>query len=265
MATWAGTATPGWASRFSIPAGPLPSVCPGWPAPPRPAPAGPAPPRPAPAGLLRLAFLRLGRRCVPRLGRLRRPRPGRDVLPGWAGSFAPGRARMCCPAGPVPSPPVGPRCAPQPGPAFPQAGIYFLRLGCLVCTIPAGPGRDSLARAGLFPPGRIIPLVGRDIHSWAGLLLSRADIYSLRDLFLVQHRLQRIVPVLGRLQARTGISFTIICWSWDAPWLRPAYPSSPSQSYPQEEDKTDDMVILKTDARRRRPRTPSTDIDGTSP
>jgi hypothetical protein len=51
------------------------------------------------------------------------------------------------------------------------------------------------------------------------------------------------VPVLVRLQARTGISFTVICWSWDAHWLRPAYPSSPSQSYPQEEDKIDDMEI----------------------
>jgi hypothetical protein len=60
------------------------------------------------------------------------------------------------------------------------------------------------------------------------------------------------VPVLGRLQAQTGISFTIVCWSWDAHWLRPAYPTSTSQSYPQEEDKTDDMVILRTDARRQR-------------
>jgi hypothetical protein len=60
------------------------------------------------------------------------------------------------------------------------------------------------------------------------------------------------VPVLGRLQAWTGTSSIIVCWSWDAPWLRLAYASSPSQSYPQEGDKTDDMVILKTDARRRR-------------
>jgi hypothetical protein len=70
------------------------------------------------------------------------------------------------------------------------------------------------------------------------------------------------VPVLGCLQARTGTFSSAVCWSWDAHWLRPAYPSSPSQSYPQEEDKTDDMVILKTDARRRRPRTPSTSTMG---
>jgi hypothetical protein len=40
--------------------------------------------------------------------------------------------------------------------------------------------------------------------------------------------------VLGRPLAQTSISFLS------------------SQSYPQEEDKSDDMVILKTDARRRR-------------
>jgi hypothetical protein len=35
----------------------------------------------------------------------------------------------------------------------------------------------------------------------------------------------------------------MICWSWDAPWLRPAYFTSPSQPYPQEEDKTDDIEV----------------------
>jgi hypothetical protein len=47
--------------------------------------------------------------------------------------------------------------------------------------------------------------------------------------------------VLGRPLAQTGILL------------------SSSQSYPQEEDKTDDMEILKTHARRQRPRT---DING---
>jgi hypothetical protein len=163
-------------------------------------PAGPAPPRPAPAGLLRLAFHRLGR----------------DVLPGWAGSFAPCRAEMCSPAWAGTSPGRTPVC----------------QLDRFLCTVPAGPGRDSLAQA--------------------GLILPKTDICFLRHMLLVWHHLHCSVPVLGRLQARTGISFTVICWSWDAPWLRPAYPSSPGQSYPQEEDKTDDTVILKTDARRRR-------------
>jgi hypothetical protein len=93
----------------------------------------------------------------------------------------------------------------------------------------------------------------------------RARIYLLQDILFIRHRLQRLVPVLGCPLAQTGTSSIIVCWSWDAPWLRPAYSTSPSQSYPQEEDKTDDMEILKTHARRRRPRTPSTDIDGTSP
>jgi hypothetical protein len=73
------------------------------------------------------------------------------------------------------------------------------------------------------------------------------------------------VPVLGCLQAQTGTSSIVVCWSWDASWLRPAYSSSPSQSYPQEEDKTDDVEILKIDARRRRSSTPTIGIDGTSP
>jgi hypothetical protein len=170
--------------------------------------------------------------------------PGRRplILPGWA-CLPAGLAGMVPPAGPGLAHPAGllpltrlGRCAP-PG-RLSQAGIpspcrdSLYRLGWLLSTVLAGPGRDSLAQAGLF--------------------LSRVDTYFLRHMLLVQHRLQRIVPVLGRLQARTGISFTVICWSWDAPLLRPAYPSSPSQSYPQEEDKTDDMVILKTDARRQR-------------
>jgi hypothetical protein len=92
-----------------------------------------------------------------------------------------------------------------------------------------------------------------------------AKIHLIRDIFLVRLRLQRLVPVLGRFQAQTSTSSIIICWSWDAPWLRPAYSSSPSQPYPQEEDKNDDMEIQKTHTRRQRPRTPRTNIDGTGP
>jgi hypothetical protein len=105
-------------------------------------------------------------------------------------------------------------------------------------SIPAGPGRYSPGPGWIiFIVGRITPLPGKN---------SPPPVY-----LFIRHQLQLLVPVLGCLQARTGTSSIIVCWSWDAPWLRPAYPSSPSQSYPQEEDKTDDMVILKTDARRR--------------
>jgi hypothetical protein len=93
-----------------------------------------------------------------------------------------------------------------------QAATSPPRLGRIIVFRPG--------QAGIPDPGRIIPFVGRDIHSWAGLLPSRADIYHLRNIFLVQHQLQRIVPVLGRLQARTGTSSIVVCWSWDAPWLR---------------------------------------------
>jgi hypothetical protein len=226
---------------------------------------------PAP-GWAGLPCSRLGRSPASPLGRKAAcpgwaPAPGWAACPGWAVSSCapgwaacPGRASFILrtPVGFFRSAPAGPDQEDPAWPGFPSR-LPSASSGW------AGLDYSGWARSVLPWPRPGYPFVGRDIYSWAGLFLSRADIYSLRDIFLVQHRLQRIVPVLGRLQARTGISFTIICWSWDASWLRPAYPSSPSQSYPQEEDKTDDMVILKTDARRRRPRTPSTDIDGTSP
>jgi hypothetical protein len=107
------------------------------------------------------------------------------------------------------------------------------------------------SRPDYLSPGRISPL-------WAG-------IYSLRGISFIWHQFHRHVPVLGCPLAQTGTSSIVICWSWDAPWPRPAYSTSPSQPYPQEEDKTDDMEIQKTHARRRRPRTPRTDSNGTSP
>jgi hypothetical protein len=225
-----------------------------------------------------------------RLGR-QLARPGRAFrdAPGWASSP---RALLRFPAGP---PGRLPRLGCQAGcpgwAPWPLApGPPFLpRLGCFLCPVgrdsfylaPAGPGQEDPAWPG-FPPSPFInsgwatlvtvpagpgwdpwprpdyPLC-RSRYTLQGWIITLQGRYLPPPAyFLVQHQLQCIVPVLGRLQARTGLSSTVVCWSWDAPWLRPAYPSSPSQSYPQEENKTDDMVILKTDARRRRPRTPST-------
>jgi hypothetical protein len=166
----------------------------------------------------------------PRLGRIARLRPGwaaSCALPGWAGSGGSGLAGIS-PLGRIDFTRKG---LSRPELHGPGQDSLISQLGHLLFTVPAGPGWDSLAQA--------------------GLLLSQAEIHHLRHISLVWHQLQRLVPVLGRLQARTGTSSTIVCWSWDASWLRPAYPSSPSQSYPQEEDKTDDMGILKTAARRR--------------
>jgi hypothetical protein len=186
---------------------------------------------------------------LPRLGRsatrsrvgLFPPRPLR--CPGWAGSQHPGWAASSpggLQAGAPPRPGLAPQASALAGPPGWQAGVAPQ---AKICRLGHFEHYSGWARSVLPWPrpdysllGRITPLLD--------------EIYSLRDIFLVQHQLQCIVPVLGRLQARTGTSFTAVCWSWDTHWIRPAYPSSPSQSYSQEEDKTDDMVILKTDARR---------------
>jgi hypothetical protein len=90
------------------------------------------------------------------------------------------------------------------------------------------PGHHVSSRLGRFNIFRLgqaeIPL------AQAGLLLGRlnfpspgqlspfgAEIYLLRHILLIRHRLQRLVPILGRLQAQTGTSSIVICWSWDAP------------------------------------------------
>jgi hypothetical protein len=71
--------------------------------------------------------------------------------------------------------------------------------------------QGSLAQAGLYLwQAGLSPLQ-------AELLLPKVEIYSLRDTLFIRHRLHCSMPVLGRLWARTGISFTVICWSWDAP------------------------------------------------
>jgi hypothetical protein len=156
---------------------------------------------------------RLGRRPLPRLGR-RPPSPGWAsffTAPGWAGSGGSGLVGI-----------IFPSCFLQH-----PAGLGFVYSGR------ARPGFPWPRPDFLFP-GRLSPF--------------GAEIHHLWDVFFIRHRLHHPVPVLGCLLAQTGTSFIVICWSWDAPWLRPAYSTSPSQPYPQEEDKTDDM---KTDARRR--------------
>jgi hypothetical protein len=97
-------------------------------------------------------------------------------FPGWAG--------MSSLAGPVSLLRAGASQAGIPR----QAGIYLLRLGLFRCTVTAGPGRDSLAQA--------------------GLLLSRVDIYSSRSYF------------------SSSINSSALCQSWDTSKLGLAYPPS---------------------------------------
>jgi hypothetical protein len=168
-------------------------------------------------GLLRLACPAWAASSSTRLGRPPsnpagpvRPRVGLLARsPGWAGFPAPAGPRLglrrFTPAGPASSPgwaarlrlPARPVCRlgrlplqARPPFVFPDGPDY---------TVPAGPGRDpwprpdySQGRPRYALPGRIILLQGRITP-----LLD--EIYSLRDILLVQHRLQRIVPVLGRL------------------------------------------------------------------
>jgi hypothetical protein len=192
------------------------------------------------------------------------PHPGLLRIPAWAGT------RLASPAGF------------RPGWALGRRPGRLSRLGLLLSSASAGPDQEDPAWPGFLPQVTVY------LPGWAGLIYSGwarpgspwprpdyllgrpdyistcrinplwAEIHLIRGIFLIRLRLQRLVPVLGRLQAQTRTSSIIVCWSWDAPWLRPAYSTSPSQSYPQEEDKTDDMEILKTHARRQRPSTPRT-------
>jgi hypothetical protein len=168
---------------------------------------------------------------LPRLGRsAARPRLGRRLL------LPPGRP---CPGGPAsPQRPAGPD---QEDPAWPG---FFSRPPS------ASPGWAGFVYSGWAGPGFPWPMP--DYLSPCRISPLWAKIYLLRDIFFIRHRLQRLVPVLGRPLAQTGTSSIVICWSWDASWLRPAYSTSPSQPYPQEEDKTDDMEVQKTTTRRRR-------------
>jgi hypothetical protein len=158
-------AVPGWADLLGPPAGPG-----------RFTPAGPVQPW-AGAALPRrgpLACLPLGRQA---------PAPA-----GLPSSRAPASSNN--PAGPLAAAPAGPAqfpgwAAARPPGRLSQADIpspgrdSLYRLGWLLSTIPAGPGRDCLAQA--------------------GLLLSQVDIHLLWHTLPVQHQLQRLVPVLGRL------------------------------------------------------------------
>jgi hypothetical protein len=115
------------------------------------------------------------------------PRLGRcAAFSGWAGFSTPGWAG-------------------EPNPA--RLVSFMSRLG--QARIPLAQAGIPLARPDYLSPGRLCPL-------WA-------EIYSLRTIFFIRHRLQRLVPVLGRPLAQTGTSSIGICWSWETPLLRPAY------------------------------------------
>jgi hypothetical protein len=205
-AGWAEILLPQLGWSLPAPEGPLVGACPGWatsslrpggPAssPARPAHPGTAPPRP-----------RLGQRPRtaagpappgPALGRRTQcsfPRRASSPAPGWAGSGGSSLAGIRLPG-------------------------LFITLGWagsggsgLAGIYPLGPPSvhySGRARPGFPGPGRINPL--------------QAEICLLRGIFLIRHILQHLVPVLGRLWARTGTSSIVVCWSWDASWLRPAH------------------------------------------
>jgi hypothetical protein len=144
----------------SDPAGPL-HLAPGWACPPR-------------LGLLRLRP-RLGRHRRPRLGLPQRPRLGpllqRTGLPRLGFSQCSTR--------------LGQIRRIRPGRDFPSRLPLLIPVGP-GCDIPAGPGWCSLGPGRIiFIAGRIITLLGQNSSPPAYLLL--------------QHRLQLLVPVLGRL------------------------------------------------------------------
>jgi hypothetical protein len=145
--------------------------------------------------------------------------PG-SFSPGWAGIALPrlGFFRQASRLGRPPPVPTGPDPL-RPGQAF----LSPSRLGRI-----ASPGRDSSSGpgspsrphcagwAGLAPQDRFslypgwarpgfpwprpgFPLPGRVIHLLAELAHLGAEIYSLRIIFVIRHRLHRLVLVLGRL------------------------------------------------------------------
>jgi hypothetical protein len=173
-------------------------------------------------------------------------RLGRPVVrPGWAGRSCPGWAgtALLIRAG-IPPPRLGRIRRIRPGRDFSPSGRHL-------STVPAGPGWDS-------------PGLGRIITLQADLALSRLGFTSSGAYSSSGINSSASCQSWDTSRLRLARP-PLLCWSWDAPWLRPAYSTSPSQSYPHEEDKTDDMEVKKTIARRRRPSTPRTDIDGTSP
>jgi hypothetical protein len=200
--SWAGiTAKPGWARSAAprlgqVGSGPD-SRRAGWTGRPLPRLGRLAPGRPASRSS---SFPRLGRDSAPRPGRLfsrpASPDPPRLGLPagwarwqgspGWAGTCSPGWAASSAPAGgpALHRAPAGPD---QEDPAWP--GIISRPPSCNPGW--AGLGYSGWARSVLpWPPdyylgGRITPLQGRYLPPPAYLL--------------VRHRLQPLVPVLGRL------------------------------------------------------------------
>jgi hypothetical protein len=128
-------------------------------------------------------FPRLDRSSVPRLGQLRFYARAFS-RPGGAGMVPQLGQGLQHPARPVSLLRAGASQAGIPR----QAGIYLFRLGLFWCTVPAGPGRDSLAQA--------------------GLLLSQAEIHLLRYIY------------------SSDINFSASCQSWDASRLGLARPPS---------------------------------------
>jgi hypothetical protein len=139
--------------------------------------------RPHPGWVSRLAQAasQLGRRFRPgqaflspsRLGRIAYPRPGFLQQAG-----------------------VAPQAGIGPGRVSYAGQIHLSQLGRHLNTVPAEPGRDSLAHAGLFPPRPSYPPVGRD-SPYPGHILHPAS----------------------------GPRFTL-CQSWDASRLGLAHPTS---------------------------------------
>jgi hypothetical protein len=248
---------PGWA-------GAIPRLgrrsLPGW--------AGQSSPSWAPERLPRLGRSPSHLRAIPspcfdtRLGSVPRPLslPGWAIvhLSGWASAPPPGWAGMppagLLPAAPpraiFPTPRLGRIRRIRPGRDSLQATLCQFRLG-RIRAFRLGQAGTPLARLDYLHGRPNYPSPGRDLlppgHIPRPALTPAPCASPGTPLGSDWHILHRHILVLGCPLAQTSIL------------------PSPSQSYPQEEDKTDDMEILKTHARRQRPRTPSTDIDGTSP
>jgi hypothetical protein len=128
-----------------------------------------------------------------------------DPLP-WLGCFAPSWARLLL-----------------PGCSFLQAGAPRIGLGRSILVGPASQTRPGRLPScpGWAKPG--FPLPRPDFPFPGQLSPFGAEIYSLRDISFIRHRLYHRVLVLGCSLAQTGTSSIVICWSWDAPWFRPAY------------------------------------------
>jgi hypothetical protein len=176
----------------------------------QPSPARPAS-RPAVPGWADLLSPRLGQRS-------QAPAGPASLSPARPGSLSPASA----PAGPAVSTPAWAESASPPGwaassPGGLQAGAPPRPgLAPQACALAGPPGwqagvapQAKICRLGHFEhysgwARSVLPWPRSDYSLLGRITLLLDEIYSLRDILLVQHRLQRIVPVLGRLQARIG-------------------------------------------------------------